>query len=178
MKRGYTLIELAVVILVIGIVFMVAAPRLTPFLMGTKLDTSARQLATFCRYANAHAVLTKTYLALHIDMDTREYWVTTFSTDQSAGFFSASQDVQEIEVTIDLLHRRRLPNAVRFEDVELSETGGSDSGTVVLDFTPVGPTQGMLVHLASERDSQLTVFFDQITGTSGVLEGYIQSVQH
>ena len=32
MERGYTLIELAVVILILGIVLMVAAPRLTPFL--------------------------------------------------------------------------------------------------------------------------------------------------
>ena len=178
MERGYTLMELIVVMFILGIVLMVAAPRLTPFLTETRLDTSARQLATFCRYANAQAILTKTYMVLHIDIDTGEYWVTTFSNIQTAGPFRKSQDLEEIEVTSDLLRRRRLSDTVRFEDVDLSETGYADSSTVALDFTPVGATEGMLAHLKSESGSQLTVFFDPLTGTPGVLDGYADSVAH
>ncbi len=176
MERGYTLIELAVVILVLGIVFMVAAPRLTPLLTETKLEASARQLATFCRYANAQAVLTKINLALNIDVDGGEYWLTTFVEEETTGFFQQSKNLEEIEITADLLRRRRLPETVIFQDVDLSETGYADRGTVVVDFTPVGATQEALIHLRSKNGSQLTVFFDPVTGTSGVLEGYAQSV--
>jgi prepilin-type N-terminal cleavage/methylation domain-containing protein len=176
MKSGYTLIELAVVILILGIVLMVAAPRLTPFLTETKLDTSARQLATFCRYANAQAVLTKTYLSLHIDIDAGEYWLTAFGAADGPGFLLGNQDMEEIEVTTDLLRRRRLPDTVTFQDVDLSDSGYADRGTVVTEFTPVGATQEMLVHLRGKSGSQLTVFFDPVTGTHGILEGYAESV--
>lgn len=176
MERGYTLIELAVVILVLGIVLMVAAPRLTPFLMETRLEASARQLASFCRYTNAQAVLTKTHLVLNIDIDTREYWLTTFIADNTTGFFQGTEDLEEIEITTDLLRRRRLPETARFQDVVLSESGYADSGTVVLDFTPVGVSQEMLVHLQGKSGSQLTVFFNPLTGTTGILEGYVESL--
>ena len=138
MERGYTLIELAVVILVLGIVLTVAAPRLTPFLMETRLDSSARQLATFCRYTHAQAVLTRTYLMLHIDIDAGEYWVTAMIADAGTGLTRGNGETQEIEITTDLLRRRRLTETVSFQDVELSELGYVDSGIVVLDFTPVG----------------------------------------
>ena len=176
MKRGYTLIELAVVILVLGIVLMVAAPRLTPFLLETRLEASARQLASFCRYTNAQAVLTKTHLVLNIDIDEREYWLTTFIADKTTVFFQGTEDLEEIEITTDLLRRRRLPETARFQDVVLSESGYADSGTVVLDFTPVGVSQEMFVHLRGKRGSQLTVFFDPVTGTTGILEGYVESL--
>ena len=176
MERGYTLIELAVVILILGIVLMVAAPRLTPFLMETRLDSSARQLATFCRYTHAQAILTKTYLVLHIDIDAREYWVTAIIADAAAGLTQGNEEPEEIEITTDLLRRRRLTNTVSFQDVELSELGYADSGAVALDFTPVGARQEILVHLRGKRGSQVTVFFNPVTATSGILEGYVQSV--
>jgi prepilin-type N-terminal cleavage/methylation domain-containing protein len=176
MSRGYTLIELAVVILIIGILFTVAAPRLAPLLTGTRLESSARNIASLCRYVNAQAVLSKAYLALHFDIDTGEYWVTTFTIGESSSLFRQSDEVEEIEITSDIMHRRSLPDSVHFEDVALSETGGADRGIVDVDFTPVGAAQGMLVHLASDDGAQLTVFFDHLTGTSGVLEGYADAV--
>lgn len=173
MKRGYTLLEVCAVLLIVGIAFMVAAPRLIPVLTGTKLDTSARQLATFCRYLNAQAVLTKVHHRLNIDIDADEYWVAALvATTEEDGFFQQSEEMEEVEVTSDLLSRKKLPEGVRFEDVNLSFTGGTDRGTVEVDFTPIGPTERMLVHLVSDSGSQLTVFFDHLTGTTGVLEGY------
>jgi prepilin-type N-terminal cleavage/methylation domain-containing protein len=176
MPRGYTLIELAVVILVIGILFAVAAPRLAPLLTGTRLESSARNIASLCRFVNAEAVLGKAYLALHFDIDTGEYWVTTLAIGETTSLFQANDELEEIEVTSDIMHRRSLPDSVHFEDVTLSETGGADRGIVNVDFTPVGAAQGMLVHLASDDGSQLTVFFDHLTGTSGVLDGYAEAM--
>jgi len=173
MKRGYTLLEICVVLLIIGIALMVVAPRLIPVLTGTRLDTSARQLATFCRYLNAQAVLAKVHHRLNIDIDMDEYWVTALlATTEEDGFFQQSQEMEEVEVTNDLLTRKKLPEGVHFEDVDLSFTGGTNRGTVEMDFTPIGPTERMLVHLVSDDGSQLTVFFDYLTGTTGVLEGY------
>ena len=176
MQRGYTLLELSLVILIMGIVLMVAAPRLAPRLTETRLDTSARQLATFCRYLNAQAVLTKVHYTLQIDIDAREYWVTTVAAPETGGLFQKTEDVEDVEITSDLLHRKKLPEGVRFQGVVLSVTGETDRGTVMLDFTPVGPVERMLVHLTNDAGSELTVFFDPMTGTSGILEGYAEAL--
>jgi hypothetical protein len=34
----------------------------------------------------------------------------------------------------------------------------------------------MLVHLTNDAGSELTVFFDPMTGTSGILEGYAEAL--
>jgi hypothetical protein len=110
-------------------------------------------------------------------MDAGEYWVTIIVTSGDGAFLWGSDiDAEEIEVTSDLLNRRRLPETVSFEDVSLSLTGGADRGMVRLDFTPVGPTEKMLAHLVNDAGSRLTVFFDPLTGTSGILEGYAESL--
>ncbi len=176
MRRGYTLLEICAVMLIIGIAFALAAPRLVPRLAETRLDSSARHIATFCRYLNAQAVLTKVQHTLYVDVDAGEYWVTVILASEDSGLFTdAVEDAQELEVTSDLLHRRVLPEGVHFQDVSLSLTGGADRGMVALNFTPVGPMERMLVHLVSEAGSQLTVFLDPLTGATGVLEGYAQA---
>lgn len=176
MDRGYTLIELGVVILIIGIVLMVATPRLVPFLTGSRLETGARELAAFSRYLNAQAVLTKLYHTLNIDIDAGEYWVTTAAATEETALFFDDQDLQDVEIETDLLRRRRLPEGVRFEDVELSVSGGNDRGIVKVDFTPVGPTEKMFVHLASDSGRKHTVFFDPMTGQSGLLDGHVRKL--
>jgi prepilin-type N-terminal cleavage/methylation domain-containing protein len=177
MRRGYSLLEICAVMLIIGIVFSVAIPRLVPRLAETRLDTSARQIATFCRYLNAQAVLTKVQHTLYVDVDAGEYWVTIIVTSGDGGFLWGSDiDAEELEVTSDLLNRRRLPEGVHFQDVSLSLTGGADRGMVALNFTPVGPMERMLVHLVSDAGSQLTVFLDPVTGATGVLEGYAEAL--
>jgi prepilin-type N-terminal cleavage/methylation domain-containing protein len=174
MERGYTLVELCVVILILGIVLMVAIPRLVPFLTGSRLETAARELAAFCRYLNAQAVLTKLHHTLNIDIGEGEYWVTTIAETEEATFFPDSQDLQDVEIDTDLLRRRKLPEGVRFEDVLLSVSGGNDRGIVEVDFTPLGPTEKIFVHLTGDTGRKNTVFFDPMTGESGLLDGHVQ----
>ncbi len=72
--RGFTLIELMVVIALIAMMATVAAPRLIPLLLLTNHESGAGQLVGFGRAAMSHATLAHTNVFVVIDLDAQEYW--------------------------------------------------------------------------------------------------------
>ncbi len=55
--------------------FFIAAPRLMPRMFESRLETSARRLATATRYLHTQTALTRSEATLHIDVTSNEYWV-------------------------------------------------------------------------------------------------------
>jgi prepilin-type N-terminal cleavage/methylation domain-containing protein len=72
--RGFTLIELMIVILLMGMIVGTAAPRLLPLLMLTEHESEARRLVGYGRSAMAHASMTHTPIRVRIDLDQQKYW--------------------------------------------------------------------------------------------------------
>lgn len=66
---AFTLIELLLVVAILGILTVVAAPRVGAMLSGGALRTSARELAGAGRYARTMALLNQTPVDLSVDMD-------------------------------------------------------------------------------------------------------------
>ena len=147
--RAYTLIELVVVMAIIALVFFIAVPRFAPRLNETRLQTSARTLASFARYAHGHAALTRKNVTLHIDTVNNEYWVTTpieeeeetwdleslvpeidssvevlgarFDLDEEGSDEDDEEEGEEIFTTF--LQRRSLPEGIAFAGIEFGGTG-------------------------------------------------------
>ena len=59
-RRGFTLVELLLVIVILGILAVIAAPRITPLLSGGHLRMGSRELAAAGRYARTMALLNQT----------------------------------------------------------------------------------------------------------------------
>ena len=57
---GFTLVELLLVIVILGILVVIAAPRVGPMLAGGQLRTGARELASVGRYARTMALMNQT----------------------------------------------------------------------------------------------------------------------
>jgi len=68
--------ELVVVMGLMALFFFVAAPRFMPRMFESRLETSARRLATATRYLHTQTALTRSEATLHIDVTSNEYWVT------------------------------------------------------------------------------------------------------
>jgi len=73
-KNGFTLIELAVVVFIIGTIMAVAGPRLLPTLIYSGHRAAAHQLGDYGRAVMAKAALVGDTFTVHVNLDTQECW--------------------------------------------------------------------------------------------------------
>lgn len=88
-SRGFTLIELVLVILIIGLLLAVVAPSLGGLLRSQKLDSAARTVAGMLKQARVHAATEAKPYRLVIDTEDNTCWlevltVTGFERPESS----------------------------------------------------------------------------------------------
>ena len=141
-ERGFTLIELSIVIFIIAIVARIAIPRLRS-ITGAELTAATRRLAHMTRYLYEEAALRGAVLEL------------TF-----------------VEDTDLLARRVRLPPDVRIADVFVPGVGTFAQGTVLTRFYPEGYADRSVIHLTDDGGHAYTVRVDPVQGRGEVSEGY------
>jgi prepilin-type N-terminal cleavage/methylation domain-containing protein len=90
-RRGYTLVELLLVVAVMLITSAMAVPLLTRSIEGTRLRAGARLVATAHRYARGMAVLHQAQIALILDPETGSIRVVRL--DEADASSRAARDV-------------------------------------------------------------------------------------
>lgn len=158
-QRGFTLIELAVVVLLIGLFSALVIPRL-PWVGEDPLKASARRLAGVIKYYYNEAVLTNSTYRLVFNLDEQSFGVVHLENDGTVTPVDGSGRSQ------------RLRGDARFRDVDLLGRGSSSQGEVSAEFLPSGWIDPTVIHLAREDGEQLTLRVQPLTGTTEVFDGY------
>ncbi len=157
-QRGFTLIELAVVVLLIGLFSALVIPRL-PWVGEDALKASARRLAGVIEYYYNEAVLKNHTYRVVFNLD-----------EQSFGVFQWENGTL---IPVDGAGRsQQLRGDARFRDVDLIGTGSSSQGEVISEIFPNGWIDPTVIHLARENGDQLTLRVNPLTGTTEVFDGY------
>jgi prepilin-type N-terminal cleavage/methylation domain-containing protein len=73
-RAGFTLLELALVAAIVGVILAVALPQLMPAIAYGKLEGAARHVANFGRAAVARATMARERLTVRVDLANQEYW--------------------------------------------------------------------------------------------------------
>jgi prepilin-type N-terminal cleavage/methylation domain-containing protein len=81
-RRGFTLMELVLVLMIIAISAMIAAPKIGNFAKGRSLPNTALDLATTARWCRVMALNDGVEYRLNFDADAGSYWV---SKDDGSG---------------------------------------------------------------------------------------------
>lgn len=157
--RGFTLIEIVVVLVILSVVVLLVFPRL-PSSEGTRLRNSGRALAAVIRYLGDRSVTTKTAYRLHFDLSNGGVTVRKLAGKE------------EVSPEDPFFSRPLLADGVTVEDVEVPSLGRVAIGEVAVPFGPSGLGEFLVVHLKGTKGDHLTVIAYPENGKVTVLEGY------
>ena len=160
--RGYTLIELSVVILLIGVTLLIAVPRVRDTLLNDDLKATTRQLVGAARELRNKAVREQLDYVLHLDLNQPGFW--TYSADTTAE--------KRAEIRKGAI---RFPEGIRIADVRHPEEVRKTEGEALIRFFREGYMEPTVVHLVKD-DRAFTLVFNPFLHAVSVYEKYVDFI--
>jgi prepilin-type N-terminal cleavage/methylation domain-containing protein len=159
---GFTLIELSLVVVIIGVVLTLVVPRLRDPGHQQLMEQSHHLVLTF-RLLRSEAVLNGYAYRLNYDLDQQRYWATA----------DGSGDLGDIVHDTPALARgMKLQTPVGFVDVVLPTLVGKvNQGQIYTVFYPDGSIDPTIIHLANGRDAY-TLWLNPMNGRLNMDAGY------
>jgi len=148
--KGFTLLELLIVVLVIALVLAVSYPSLSRGSTALHLRATARDVLNTFRYAREKAVTEQTGMVVTVDREKQELILSDSLGDGSRSYI-LSQDV-------------------KIQRMALAGTEVLES-SMIIRFLPNGSSDSAEVLLRSDTGSQLRIITDPITGGARILAG-------
>jgi prepilin-type N-terminal cleavage/methylation domain-containing protein len=161
-RPAFTLLELAVVLLIIGLVLAVAMPHFGAF-QGAELRSEARRLAARSHYLYEEAGAEKVLLSLNLDLDHSTYFVTRLDPFAAEPSFRPETGPAGGVAT--------MPADVRLRDVWVEGGGLSRGGIVKCQFYPGGIADATVIHLFDRNGDVLTIGIDPFNGAVSIISG-------
>ena len=167
-RNGFTLLELAVVMFVMGLVMMIAIPYLGG-LKGSELRSEVRRLASHANYLCEEAGAQKVLIRLFFDLNNNCYYAQRLDPFAAQPKFTREQGLAGETVN--------LPPGVRLRDVWVEGAGTVSRGIAVTQFYPGGYVDATVVHLVDDRGEVFTVGIDPNSGHVAISSGDVRSTQ-
>jgi type II secretion system protein H len=137
---GFTLVELVLVMAIIAIVCMIAAPSLGGFARGRTLPNTASQLAATARWCRVQAINDSVRYRLNLNPTAGKWWVTKDDGTDGLTFVEIKHEEMAKEFTV--------PEGVKFE----TSLPSTEEGTYIT-FDPAGRTDVAEIHLTYETNA-------------------------
>ena len=158
-KQGYTLVELLLVIMLIGVVLVLAVPSMRDTLSGDKLHKTSRQLIGLERKLRGEAVRDQIDYVLCLDLPKSAYWVV------------ASDMTPEKQDEIKK-HPQHLPSDVVILDIVGENNKKQSPDEVRIKFGKNNICSPAVIHLANEED-RMTIVINPFLGITDVYDKYV-----
>lgn len=161
-SRGFSLIEIIVVLFLIGSLMVIAIPRLRD-ITDVNIKSASRNISTIVRYLYNEAAFRKRIYRLVFDIDNDYYWTEYL-------------DGSEFKELKDPNFKKKLPFGISVADIETGRlgrkmTGGRDAFLV---FLPTGFVDFAVIHLESSNGNYYTLVTKPYTGGIKIYEGYLE----
>jgi len=176
--RGFTLIEVMVVLIIIAVAAALVAPNVKGLGQRREIQVELRQLGLAVKVARSRAITVSVPHTLVIDPEQNAYWVEAPVLEEETGDdeyeedpwrvvrpderrYGADGDEDREEKEIEISMERTLPEFLRFADMERLETTWrrgreqaeeeEDDGLWRIRFWPDGTGEDVLVELTAEE---------------------------
>ncbi|MFH1241687.1 MAG: prepilin-type N-terminal cleavage/methylation domain-containing protein [Pseudomonadota bacterium] len=160
MSKGYTFIELTVVVSLLGLIAALAIPRFQGAVLTDDLKSTARRMVGMIRDLRNEAVRTQKDHYLHLDLESNRFWTeNTAMTDEER----------------ELVRKRAssLPRGVRLMDIWLRGEGKRSAGVPYIPFTRKGYTPQSAIHIGSEDGRRFTLVLSPFLQKVKMINDYI-----
>ncbi len=158
--KGYTLIELIVVVILIGLMMTLTIPRFQSAMLTDDLKSTTRRMVGMIRTLRNEAIRKQKIHNLHLDLESNRFWID-------------STDMTEEERVLAREKASSFPRGVRVLDVWFSGEGKKMVGETGIRFNKRGYVQPSAIHLGSEDGRIYTLVLSPFLGRVKILENYI-----
>lgn len=152
--RGFTLLELILVMVILSTVLAMAAPSLRGFFASRRTHDTAAQILALTQLARSQAISEGTIYRLNFDTRERTYWLTA----QRAGVF------EKLKTGFGQVYTLAKDMNVELEDLD------EDEDDVFLEFTPQGTVTAGTVRIIDRRGRAIEVTCPTVTESFSVVE--------
>jgi len=159
---GFTLLEIAVVIFIMGLVMTLAIPYLGGF-HGAQLKSEARRLAGRANYLYDEAATQQVIYRMTFDLDHNGYYVTRLDPYGPKPKFIPYSGPWGYAVT--------MPPGLKLRDVSVEGIGGAKVGSISCQFYPNGSVDATVIHIVAISGQIMTLSFNPLTGSVGIVSG-------
>ena len=159
--KGYTFIELVVVLMLMGLVFAIAMPRFRDAVVTDAFKSTARKMVGQLRALRNEAIRDHEEYVLIFDLESNRYWT------ESEYMTLENRENAKKEATT-------FPSGVSVADVWFKGKGKQTDGEVYLRFNKTGYVKQSVIHLASEDGRQFTLVLSPFLRKVRVLESYVE----
>ena len=163
-QRGFTLLELAVTLMIVAVLLALALPRL-PRLDRTDLEASADRLASTMTYLADEASLRGRIYRLTLDLDAEEWKVSALAVFARKDDQATRPEFRE-DPDDPLARSIVLPPGIGLDAV-IDADGETSSGERVVLFLPEGLSENVDVRLVNRDEDSVLV---KLSATRGLAE--------
>ena len=156
-NKGFTLIELVVVVAIVGMLLASVAIRFDSLTVSARLRASAREIASTIGLAHSRASSTGRAQTLVFDTDNQQYWIE-----------SPAPEGESTESP----RAKGLYRNISFKDIQIGEELYGERGTLSIEISPLGVTSACMIHLEAEGGGEMTLEVCPLTGSVRFFEGY------
>ncbi|MBN1104483.1 MAG: prepilin-type N-terminal cleavage/methylation domain-containing protein [Deltaproteobacteria bacterium] len=165
--EGFTLLELSITLLIVGLFVGLASPRIEGVFTGGDLALGARLLISEVSALRGKAASTRRDQILRLDLD-RNWIYPMEPSDETQPGREPHPDEKD-----GFSQRRTLPTGVFLKDLVTESRGRVQEGEAEIRFHANGRVERALIHLGNEAGRFRTLEVRPLTGLVRIHDGYV-----
>lgn len=158
--KGYTLIELAVVVILIGLFLGLGIPRFQYAIVTDDLKAATRRIVGVVKGLRNEAIREQKIYIFYLDLEANRLWV------ELAG-------MEEEERALAQERAFQFPQSVRILDVWCRGKGKKENGEVAIQFSKKGYVEQTVIHLGAEDGREVSLVLSPFLGTIKIYDKYV-----
>lgn len=171
-SAAFTLIEVILVVVIIGLMAALAAPSFINAIHGQRLDSAAHQLAVACQQARYEALFGGNTCWYIVDFDNQTVRLLQEPRADTNSVITYAEIAAETNIlesaTAEVKHTAEIPQGVTITGVQMQNGDEQSTGVVGFPFYTTGVCEPFRVFIESDDGEMRAMDVDMFTGKTRV----------